>query len=60
MLPEALADETGVIFASAFPGVEKLAHESRKFYSYKNLKNQVELLLQVQDMVPSKAKGSFE
>ena len=29
MLPEGLRDETGVIFASAFPGVDRFADELR-------------------------------
>ena len=31
-LPEALADETGVIFGSAFPGLDEMAEETAKFY----------------------------
>ncbi|MBI2069648.1 MAG: SDR family NAD(P)-dependent oxidoreductase [Elusimicrobia bacterium] len=31
-LPEALADETGVIFAGAFPGINSLVEEINKFY----------------------------
>ena len=41
MLPEALADETGVIFGSAFPGVERLAEESARFSEHQSLTNQV-------------------
>jgi acyl transferase domain-containing protein len=33
MLPRALADETGVIFASAFPGVNRLVDELERFHS---------------------------
>ncbi len=34
MLPPALADETGVIFCSAFPGLERMAEETDRFYSF--------------------------
>jgi len=37
MLPEALADETGVVFASAFPGLQRMSDEADRFYEYKNL-----------------------
>jgi hypothetical protein len=36
MLPEALRDETGVIFASAFPGVDRLADEFSRYYADEN------------------------
>ena len=32
LLPEELRDETGVIFASAFPGIDYFAGETRRFY----------------------------
>ncbi len=32
LLPEELRDETGVIFASAFPGVDAFADENRRYY----------------------------
>lgn len=44
MLPQPLADETGVIFGSAFPGLDRMADETGKYYQYKGLKDQVELL----------------
>ena len=33
MLPEGLRDETGVIFASAFPGMDRFADESERYYT---------------------------
>ncbi len=33
MLPESLRDETGVIFASAFPGGDRLADEFERYYT---------------------------
>jgi malonyl CoA-acyl carrier protein transacylase len=32
MLPESLRDETGVVFASAFPGYDRFADETRRYY----------------------------
>jgi acyl transferase domain-containing protein/NAD(P)-dependent dehydrogenase (short-subunit alcohol dehydrogenase family) len=40
MLPEALQDETGVIFASAFPGLERMAEEADNFYKFQGLLDQ--------------------
>ena len=34
MLPEALRDETGVIFASAFPGADRLADEFERYHKH--------------------------
>ena len=39
-LPEAMADETGVIFASAFPGLAGMADELETFHAYKNKQEQ--------------------
>ncbi|NUM43180.1 MAG: SDR family NAD(P)-dependent oxidoreductase [Anaerolineales bacterium] len=41
MLPEALRDETGVIFASAFPGGDRFAEEFKRYYTWQT---RVELL----------------
>jgi malonyl CoA-acyl carrier protein transacylase len=43
-LPPALADETGVIFASAFPGLSELAREIEDFYQYETLRRQLDTL----------------
>ncbi len=34
MLPEALRDETGVIFASAFPGLDRFAEELKRYHRW--------------------------
>ncbi|HXY41569.1 MAG TPA: beta-ketoacyl synthase N-terminal-like domain-containing protein, partial [Vicinamibacteria bacterium] len=34
LLPEAMRDETGVIFASAFPGYNRFADEARRYYTF--------------------------
>ncbi len=44
MLPPSLRDETGVIFASAFPGGDRFADEFRRYYTYQNRLDQLELL----------------
>ena len=44
MLPEALRDETGVIFASAFPGGERFAEELSRYYIWQNRADQIAVL----------------
>ncbi|MFN8443174.1 MAG: SDR family NAD(P)-dependent oxidoreductase [Caldilineaceae bacterium] len=44
MLPPALRDETGVIFASAFPGNDRMADEFSRFYEWENLAKQIDML----------------
>ena len=44
MLPEALRDETGVIFASAFPGGDRLANEFSRYYTYQARLEQLAIL----------------
>ncbi|PDW04854.1 type I polyketide synthase [Candidatus Viridilinea mediisalina] len=34
LLPEALRDETGVIFTSAFPGLDRIADEFQRYYEH--------------------------
>ncbi|HSD29700.1 MAG TPA: SDR family NAD(P)-dependent oxidoreductase [Vicinamibacteria bacterium] len=49
MLPEALRDETGVVFASAFPGYDRFADEARRYYTFESrraTKRQLEELLE--------------
>ncbi|HNP70651.1 MAG TPA: beta-ketoacyl synthase N-terminal-like domain-containing protein, partial [Kouleothrix sp.] len=41
LLPEPLRDETGVIFASAFPGVDRMADEFARFYAWENRRAQL-------------------
>ena len=55
MLPPALADETGVIFASAFPGLDHMAEEAERFYRHKNLTQQLEELRHLQALVDDSA-----
>src|SRR5579859_859166 len=44
LLPEPLRDETGVIFASAFPGGNRLAEEITRCYIWQNRQEQLERL----------------
>ena len=44
MLPEALRDDTGVIFASAFPGGDRFANEFKRYYIHVNRTQQLEML----------------
>ncbi len=41
-LPSALQDETGVIFCSAFPGLDRMADEADRFYENRILEKQIE------------------
>jgi malonyl CoA-acyl carrier protein transacylase len=47
MLPESLRDETGVIFASAFPGGDRFVEDFERFYVYQNRVEQLEMLDQL-------------
>ncbi len=53
MLPEALADETGVIFASAFPGLQRMTEEADRYYAHQNLAGQAEELRRVKALAPA-------
>jgi malonyl CoA-acyl carrier protein transacylase len=44
MLPESLRDETGVIFASAFPGYDRFADEMARYYTWDARRQQRALL----------------
>jgi malonyl CoA-acyl carrier protein transacylase len=44
LLPEALRDETGVIFASAFPGGDRMAGEFERYFAWQNRLDQLALL----------------
>ena len=62
-LPEPLADETGIIFASAFPGLDRMADEADKFYQNQMVAKQIEELRKMAGLVPAQQtdlKASFE
>ncbi len=50
-LPEALADETGVIFASAFPGLNEMAEEMARYSEYKQVEKQLEEVRNILSLV---------
>lgn len=52
-LPEALADETGVIFGSAFPGLDRMADETSRFYESRILEKQRDEVRNLLSLVPS-------
>ena len=51
MLPEAMQDETGVIFGSAFPGLERMSEEADRYYQFQNLLTQKQQLLDIIQML---------
>ncbi|MCS7010877.1 MAG: acyltransferase domain-containing protein, partial [Anaerolineales bacterium] len=51
-LPEALADETGVIFASAFPGLDRMAEEAERFYETESRRRRIDELRRMLSLVP--------
>jgi malonyl CoA-acyl carrier protein transacylase len=62
-LPESLADETGIIFASAFPGLDRMADEADKFYQNQMVAKQIEELRRMAALVPAQQmdlKAVFE
>jgi malonyl CoA-acyl carrier protein transacylase len=40
VLPEAMRDETGVVFASAFPGYDRFADEAARYYAFESRREQ--------------------
>ncbi|MCA9973481.1 MAG: acyltransferase domain-containing protein, partial [Anaerolineales bacterium] len=44
LLPEPLRDETGVIFASAFPGGDRFADEMSRYFTFQNRLDQLQML----------------
>ena len=51
-LPESLQDETGVIFGSAFPGLDEMAEETGRFGEHEKLAGQLNELRGVLALVP--------
>jgi malonyl CoA-acyl carrier protein transacylase len=52
-LPESMQDETGVIFCSAFPGLNRMAEEADRFYETHMLESQLFELRSIMDLVNS-------
>jgi malonyl CoA-acyl carrier protein transacylase len=56
MLPSALSDETGVIFCSAFPGLERMGEEADRFYAHQKFSALIEELRDLQYLVQDNLK----
>jgi len=54
-LPESMQDETGVIFGSAFPGLDEMAEETGRFGEHEKLAGQLNELRGVLGWVPAGA-----
>ena len=52
-LPESMRDETGIIFCSAFPGYNRMAEETDRFYQNQILEKQLEQLRSIADLANS-------
>ncbi|MEM5775496.1 MAG: beta-ketoacyl synthase N-terminal-like domain-containing protein, partial [Anaerolineaceae bacterium] len=50
-LPESLQDETGVVFCSAFPGLNRTLTEAEHYYQMKLLENQLQSLKETAELV---------
>ena len=57
-LPEALRDDTGIIFASAFPGYNAYASEIRRFHEDQGRKKQIELLADIRKKLAAAGDAS--
>ncbi|MEZ4539853.1 MAG: SDR family NAD(P)-dependent oxidoreductase [Chloroflexota bacterium] len=58
LLPEAMRDDTGVIFASAFPGGDRFANEFKRYYAFVNRKQQLEMLEDLRNYTTDSAAQS--
>jgi malonyl CoA-acyl carrier protein transacylase len=61
MLPEAMRDETGVVFASAFPGYNRFAEEAARYYVHEARlaqRRQLEELLETTRDAPTRSEIS--
>ena len=55
MLPEGLRDETGVIFASAFAGVDRIVSEMTSYHTWRGRRDQLEMLEQLRSQTSDPA-----
>ncbi|MEI6777796.1 MAG: beta-ketoacyl synthase N-terminal-like domain-containing protein, partial [Chloroflexales bacterium] len=55
MLPESLRDETGVIFASAFPGMDRMTDELERYHAFENRQAQLDQLDQLRGVISDPA-----
>jgi acyl transferase domain-containing protein len=59
MLPDALRDDTGVIFASAFPGFDSFADEMSRYYTDHARREQLTMLQGLRGRIPETDGGSI-
>ena len=50
-LPESLQDETGIVFCSAFPGLNQIVEESERFTQHQALTLQLEEVKSIRDLI---------
>ncbi|MBL1204958.1 MAG: SDR family NAD(P)-dependent oxidoreductase [Calditrichaeota bacterium] len=61
LLPEHMRDETGVIFASAFPGYDSFADEMKRFYKYRQRTKMIAELKSLRDkLAGTNGNGTIE
>jgi malonyl CoA-acyl carrier protein transacylase len=51
LLPESMREETGVVFASAFPGLNRFADETERYYTFESRRAQKRQLVELLDTV---------
>jgi malonyl CoA-acyl carrier protein transacylase len=59
-LPESMADETGVIFASAFPGLARMADELDTYHAFKTKQEQLSSLQTLLPVVASESQTAVQ
>jgi acyl transferase domain-containing protein/NAD(P)-dependent dehydrogenase (short-subunit alcohol dehydrogenase family)/acyl carrier protein len=57
-LPESMRDDTGVIFASAFPGVDAFAAETEKYYDGHGHREQIGALKSLREWMAAQGDGN--
>lgn len=61
MLPEPLADETGIVFASAFPGLDAMIETLDRYRAHQIARAAVQMLERLQAVIkPQTVTGEFE
>ncbi len=50
-LPESLQDDTGIVFCSAFPGLNRIVEESNRYTSHQSLSKQLEEVKSIRDLI---------
>jgi 3-oxoacyl-(acyl-carrier-protein) synthase/acyl carrier protein/NAD(P)-dependent dehydrogenase (short-subunit alcohol dehydrogenase family) len=56
-LPEEMQDDTGVIFASAFPGYDALLDEVERYHAHASRRRQIESLVKLKDRLAADGGG---